>query len=359
MAGVYDPEKVLIGSGPFILESQTPDVEFRFKRNPNWFETGRPYLDGVHVAIVPDPAQQLAQFSSGHLHELQITSRDIETFRSSNPKATLFKLPTQGNPNAYFQLGDPASVFLDARIRRGISRALDRDAMGKTLFGNQYEFYVFVPLILGKWSLKVSDLDPSLAQSYNYDLGEARKLLAAAGVAGQEFKMAYVADGGVSGGTADSRGGQVEAFHSMLEAAGLKLSLVPLNSQKDYIDAGRGYRQGYYPRDTIVQGASAPYTEIDEYLFSYYHSKSTSNQEHLSDPTLDAMIDKARTLIHDEERLQASRDIQKYTADKLYIVPSVSSYAFTGLQPSVQNYTIAGTTHRLFGETYTNAWLKL
>jgi ABC-type transport system substrate-binding protein len=183
-------------------------------------------------------------------------------------------------------------------------------------------------------------------------------MLTAAGATSQDWKMAYVADGGVSGGTTDSRKSQVEAFKNMLDAAGVKTSLVPLNSQKDYIDAGKGYRQGYYSRDTIMQGASAQYTDVDEYMFSYFHSKSTSNQEHLSDPTLDAMIDKQRSILNEDERLKALRDIQKYIADKMYVVPSVSSYSYTVLQPSVRNYTICSSTNRLFGETYTNVWLN-
>jgi peptide/nickel transport system substrate-binding protein len=358
VAGAYDPESLLIGSGPFVLQSHTPDVGFKFSKNPSWFETGRPYVDGVNVAIIPDPAQQLAQFSTGHLDELQVMSNDLETATANNKSATVIKLPTQGNPNIYFQLGDPASFFLDARARRAISMSLDRDAMGKILFGGRYERYVFVPLTQGRWAMKVDALPADLAANFSYNLAEAKKLLAAAGLGGQEFKMAYVSDGGVSGGTANSRGAQVEAFHSMLEALGLKTSLVPLNSQKDYIDSGKGYRQGYYPKDTLMQGASAEYTDIDEYLFSYFHSKSTSNEDRLSDPALDAQIDKARTLLDEDERLKASLDIQKYLADKIYIVPSVSSYNFTLLQPAVHNYAVSSTTNRLFGETYSKVWLQ-
>jgi peptide/nickel transport system substrate-binding protein len=358
VAGTYDPEKTLIGSGPFILDSNQPDVAFNFRKNPNWFERGRPYIDGIRVAIVPDTSQQVAQFSTGHLDELIVMSNDIDAVKAANRNVTILKLPTQGNPNAYFQLGDPASVFLDERVRKGISMSLDRDAIGKSLFGNQYERYVFAPLNQGKWSMKVDDLEQSLAQYYSYNLAEAKRLLSASGITSQEWKMAYVADGGVSGGTTDSRRGQVEAFKNMLEAAGLKTTLVPLNSQKDYIDAGKGYRQGYYPRDTIMQGASAQYTDVDEYMFSYFHSKSTSNQEHLSDPTLDAMIDKERSVLNEDERLKALRDIQKYIAGKMYVVPSVSSFSYTVLKPSVRNYTICSSTNRLFGETYPNVWLN-
>ena len=42
VSGGYDPAKTIIGSGPFLLDSYTPDVAYNYKRNPDWFEKGRP-----------------------------------------------------------------------------------------------------------------------------------------------------------------------------------------------------------------------------------------------------------------------------------------------------------------------------
>ena len=49
----YDPAKTIIGTGPFIWDTYTPDVAFTYKKNPDWFEKGKPYVDGVKVSIVP------------------------------------------------------------------------------------------------------------------------------------------------------------------------------------------------------------------------------------------------------------------------------------------------------------------
>ena len=47
VAGGYNPEKQVIGSGPFLFENFTPDVALTYKRNPNWFGKPQPYVDGV------------------------------------------------------------------------------------------------------------------------------------------------------------------------------------------------------------------------------------------------------------------------------------------------------------------------
>ena len=112
----------------------------------------------------------------------------------------------------------------------------------------------------------------------------------------------------------------------MLNAVGVKTNIVVWDFNKDWIDAGKGGRQGYFPKDFVPIINAAPYSDADEYLFSYFHSDSTTNQEHLKDPKLDGMIDKQRTLVNPDERLKAVLDIQRYLADQMYMVPTVGSY---------------------------------
>ena len=88
VAGAYDPAKKIIGSGPFLFDSYTPDVAIVFKKNPDYFEKGQPYVDAVKATIVPDAAQRMAQFTGGHLDWLNVAStNDVPTMTQSNPKA--------------------------------------------------------------------------------------------------------------------------------------------------------------------------------------------------------------------------------------------------------------------------------
>ena len=218
--------------------------------------------------------------------------------KRGNPNANVLTVLPQATGNIYFQLGDPASVFLDDRVRRGFSLALDRSAINSAVFGNQSVDMLFVPANEGKWSLRLSQLDADTAQGYKYNPTEAKRLLQEAGVLSQSFKWAYT-------GSADvSRNPEQEAMLNMLTAVGLKTAPVQIDFVKDYLDSGKGYRQGYFAKDTVLYGQQQPFTEVDEFLFGYFHSKSTQNEEHLNDPTLDAMIDKARTLVNEDERLK-------------------------------------------------------
>jgi peptide/nickel transport system substrate-binding protein len=355
LTGAYDPAKQAIGSGPFILESFTPDVAYVYKKNAAWFEPGRPYVDSVRLAVVPDPAQQLAQFTAGNSDEFYPDVNDLASAQGRNPKATLVTSP-DGRPfPIYFQLGEPDGPFMDIRLRRAVSMAIDRDAIARSLFGGRPQTTLFVPAYMGKWAIKSEDLDPGIAQFFKYNPAEAKKLAEAAGAANlPPIKFAYVVNGGF---TSPIYVQHAETTASMMNAIGIKTVLVPHDYNKDFVGGGKGSRQGYFEKDMVVFGSTASYTEADEFLFSYFHSKSLSNGEHLKDPMLDGMIDKQRTIVNEDERLKAIKDIEKYIAEKMYVVPTVGAYRYTLVQPRVQNYDYSDSLGR-HTETFAKLWLK-
>jgi peptide/nickel transport system substrate-binding protein len=355
LAGSYDPAKVTIGSGPFTLDSATPDVAYVLKKNPNWFESGRPYVSAVNLAVVRDLQTELAQFNSGHLDEVQFGSHDLETMKKANPQATLLQQPPGSVGTAYFPLGDSSSVFLDDRVRQGLSMAIDYDSIGKAVFDGNAVRCLFVTPILGKWALTMDQLDADTSRFYQYNPSEAKKLLDAAGVTGQTFKFAFM-NSGVS--PAQSWvGPESEAVGNMFQAVGLKLERVPLDFSKDFLDSGKGYRQGYFDKDTIFFFNQQSFNEVDELVYNYFDGKSTQGGEHLKDNTLDDMISRARSIVNEQQRLQAYLDIQKYIAKKVYVLSLGGGYNYFMLQPRVANFN-ASTPHSEAVETYSKVWLR-
>ena len=153
----------MIGTGPFVFGNYTPDVELSFRRNQDWFEKDRPYLDGLHLAIIPDPAQRLAQFKAGNLDQITLASTDVDSMKSANPKADLVaSSPSQMWP-LVGSLADPSSPWNDIRVRRAFSMALDRVAIGASVLGGKYQKQAVLPLSLGKWAVKPQDLDSTLS----------------------------------------------------------------------------------------------------------------------------------------------------------------------------------------------------
>jgi peptide/nickel transport system substrate-binding protein len=361
LTGAYDPAKTFVGSGPFLLDSFQPDVGFSFKRNPEYYDKGRPYVDNVRYSIIPDAAQRQAQFTSGNLDTLgeagsTISPNDVDTLRRTNPKARFLEnSPQTGGPDClFFQMGDQSSPFQDVRLRRAVSTALDRDSLAKTMWGDKVEpggFYVGHDF--GKWALRLNDLSPDVAQYYKFDPAVTKKLLAESGNADRQFKLVYV-----TGYLAPPYDTAAQTIANMLQSAGFKISLLTVDYQKDYIGGGKGIRYGNYPPDEIIFAGISTFTEADEFVFNYYDSQGTSGISRLKDPALDDMILKARAIVNEPDRVTAYKNIQKYLADKMYTVMGFSNPTQKVMvNPRVQNYQrVFG--YGFFAETYTKLWLQ-
>jgi peptide/nickel transport system substrate-binding protein len=351
--GMYDPAKQVIGSGPFLFDSYTPDVAITYKRNPDWFEKGRPYIDGVHVAIIPDVSQQLSQFRGGNLDQIEPAANDLDSVKRDNPKADLLTGSASAMNPLVGQLGDPSGPWADQRVRRALSMLFDRSAIGASVLGGRFQAQTLLPLALGKWGVKPSDLDPTLGQVYKYDPAAAKKLLAEAGATNLAFKFVYTPNG-----YAQPYGSLGETLNSMLNAGGVKSNLVAVDYNSEYIAGGKGYRAGNFPKDTLILGAiSGGYTVIDEIMFAYYHSKSGKRFSQLNDPQVDSRIEKARSLLDAGERLKAYQDLQKYLIDKSYYITGWPwQPAWTLVNPRVRGYNHA-TSYAFFTESYAKLWL--
>ncbi|HTE85428.1 MAG TPA: ABC transporter substrate-binding protein [Dehalococcoidia bacterium] len=355
LGGGYDPAKTVIGSGPFTIDSIAPDVAYTYKRNPDWFDKPRPYIDTLKIAVIADASRQQAEFAAGHLDELIIENPfDLDAVKQQSPQATMLQCP-DGRPfPIYLQLSDPGSPFQDIRVRRAASMAIDREALSKIIYNGQGVSTLFVPASMGKWSQVVGQLDPSVAQWYKFNPSEAKKMLDAAGQSNLALQFAYISPGPFTTPPYVKMG---ETISNMWNQAGIKTNIVQQDYNKDYIDAGKGSRAGYFDKNMVIYSGIASYTEADEFLYINFHSKSTNNDEQLKDPKLDAMIDKERTIVDENERLKAVQEIEKYIADQAWLIPTQGSFRFAFLQPRVQNYSYTDTLGR-HTENYSKVWLK-
>jgi ABC-type transport system substrate-binding protein len=310
-------------------------------------------VDGIRLAIIPDTSQQLAQFTAGNLDELTLDSPfSLDAATKSNPKAVLVKA-VDGQPSPVFwQMGDPTSVFQDIRVRRALNMAIDRDTIAKVIFNGEAVAPVFIPASMGKWSLLIKDLPATIQQYYNYNPDEAKKMLDAAGVSGQQFRLVYPNTFGTP-----SYVKHCETIGSMLNAVGIKTNIEVIDYNKDYIDSGKGISQGYYPKDMLVFGGFSVYTEADEWIYSYLDSKSVNSHINIKDPALDAMIDKERATLNEADRVKAVQAIQTYVAENALYLPTVGGYYNLLIQPRVQNYQFTAEAGKAT-ETYGKLWLS-
>ncbi|ESZ37809.1 ABC transporter substrate-binding protein [Mesorhizobium sp. M0292] len=59
-----------VRTGAFVLENFQPGVSAKLKRNPNYFKTGKPYLNEVEFIFITDRAARMAALSTGEVDHL-------------------------------------------------------------------------------------------------------------------------------------------------------------------------------------------------------------------------------------------------------------------------------------------------
>ena len=124
-----------IGTGPFVLESWTKGQKLQLKRNPHYWQKGKPYLDSVTLLTVPDDNTRLVQLKGGQADIVEGTPYSSIASLKSTPgiKVNLSK----SSAVSFIVMNEKKPHFADVHVRRAISYAIDRDSIIKdVLFGH-------------------------------------------------------------------------------------------------------------------------------------------------------------------------------------------------------------------------------
>ena len=63
-----------IGTGPFKFVEFKPNESIKVTRNPDYWKSGRPYLDGIEYTIIADPSTAKLAFESGKFNVTRVSS---------------------------------------------------------------------------------------------------------------------------------------------------------------------------------------------------------------------------------------------------------------------------------------------
>ena len=162
-----------VGTGPFIFVEYERDARLVYKKNPNYWEKGKPYLDGIEYTVIADDMVQKMAFQRGDVHILAARTLIAQELKNSGmnyvsePGGTYVLIPDSKNAD---------SPFADKRVRLAVSHAIDREALSIALgFGFAKPAYQLYP---GYNETALKDLD-----KHEYDPEKSKKLLAEAGYA--------------------------------------------------------------------------------------------------------------------------------------------------------------------------------
>jgi peptide/nickel transport system substrate-binding protein len=201
------------GTGPFTFVEYVQGDHLTLRKNPNYWDKGKPYLDQLEFRIFGDPQAMVTEFDAGML-DLALQPSLVDWVRARK-EAKVQALINENSGNYLGMAFNTTQPPTDNKlVRQALQFALDRQRIADTLWQG-----VEKPLTL-LWYPTSPAFDAVKDKTYAFNLDTARALLAQAGVSNVALDFNYAAVFPDFG-----RAGQI--WQSDLDTIGVKLTIKP------------------------------------------------------------------------------------------------------------------------------------
>jgi peptide/nickel transport system substrate-binding protein len=331
-----DPLKA-VGTGPFKFVEWKQNDSLTLTKNQNYWQSGKPYLDGIVMSVITDPQAMVTRFEGGTL--------DV----AINYAVTDFlRLRDDPNYTAYtFSAGNFSCLGINCQMppwdnkqaRQALLYAVDRGRWATTI-QHGLEFPSTLP-----WPKTSPAYDDAKANAFQFDLVKAAAMLKAAGVTG-----ALTGDVIMPNSNAE-----LTTFAQVLQSdfANLGITLTPKpQDTASYLDLVNNWKyKGFW-----LGGGS--FAQLDPgTAFTKSRALSvTGNSSAFTAPVNAAAVEllgRATTEIDPAKRKQLYADLNDMLLDEVYII--AMSPTTNRLIATSKVHGIAPTLHA--AQKWWEAWL--
>lgn len=327
---IYDADGNLsnriVGTGPWQIDLPGSQKGSRWvwKRNPNYWDAPRPYVDEVHWIVLPDAAAGQGAFQTKQIDILGVAGDTLsaisaDQIKKANPAAMVAEYLPVGT-SLYLNINCSRAPLKDARVRQAMSLGLDRDDFIKTISAGR-----------GGWALSGAFPETfsqdEIKQILHSDPAQAKQLLAAAGYT-NGVDVEFIFPGTAYGQDYVST---IQLLQAQLKKVGINLNLKSMDK-----DSWTNRRKTY---DFQMTGSAKAdlVGDVDSWLYDF-HSGNKSNYSQTSDPNLDKLIDAQRQEVDATKRKDLIRQAVKLIAEQAYSLSAWSGHEFRFWQPTLKNY---------------------
>jgi peptide/nickel transport system substrate-binding protein len=317
-------QQTMIGTGPFKVESNDLSKATVYVRNPEYWETGKPYVDSIVIRHKLDRSAESAAFAARQLDVIYPADKNILN-ATKGTVPDLVSAPVVQDLGSTYIPNMKREPFGDVRVRRAMHLAIDRHAMNQAL--SQGEGVINPPGVWGLkegWIIPRNELMtvPGFRQAKDEDVAQAKQLLADAGKTSFRTSVIFPR----SYNTAPIIGQVVaESWRKI----GIQLDLQAMEDAA-YLAA---LTQGDYDIAYESNFSASPTAQWRNHLTS----TGSLNNHGVSDPDLDRVIEQQAQELEAAKRKQIWIDLQRALLEKLYIIPLVDQANYAAWQPWVHD----------------------
>ena len=306
------------GTGPFEFVEWVRDSHLVIKRNDNyWNKQGGPYLDRVRYRPIPDDTVKLQSLQSNEIDVMDyVQPRDVAAVRADK-NVVVVDVPSLA---AFaYQLNHTKPPFNVKALRQAVAAALDMEQLVKGVWLN-----VGVPS---------NGPVPPTSWAYDKSILPIKRDLAKA--------KAKLAEGGKTGGftfTVTTSNipinvQEVEVMQAQLAEAGITMKIKLVDSATQLSDGNsKNFEMISY------QWSGRPDPDGNIYQFFKTTPGTSLNWSGISNPQLDALLDKTREVSNQAERKKLYTEVVKILQDELPMIYTVHPIEPKAFSPRVMAY---------------------
>ena len=260
-----------VGTGPFKLTKWEPKGDIYLEKNDNYWESGKPYLDGMHFQNLTDPDVRLAMIRTGEtdvMHEVEPTQIALV---ENDPTIQIREFSGGQTWGFRFVIQPP---YDNVALRQALAYATDRVTFNQVFYeGRARDAYVAGTM---SWEYN-PDLKPM-----KYDVAKAKAKFAEAGYSSSSTLPLWC------------RGNNIELlrcelYQAALLESGINMELITLPSSDWWIS----FRPDYKDRNLFGMYWFNPRGDPHQSPQRVFHTNGGSNRMDYSNAEVDSLINEA------------------------------------------------------------------
>jgi peptide/nickel transport system substrate-binding protein len=354
---IYDRTNVLtnpanrapVGLGPFQFVSWETGRAITFKRNPNYWEKGKPHVDSVVFALIPDPQQRRNALARGEIDWMWLEAAQVPATQAAAKGGTFRVVEIKANApeQAVVDFNMQRDPMKKLKVRVALFEAIDRARIVQDVYqGMANKSVNAIPAQFRSLH------DPSIDYNkiYPYDPKKAGALLDEAGYPlknGKRFSIELTYPG-VPPYELVAR-----AVQSQWTAIGVNVRMAGLDGQ---IWTDKVYKQHNFDTSIIsLTGRTNPVLGVDRSFLCNQSSVPYSNPTSYCNAELDKLIAEAAAAPIDKQKALYSKYAEIVARDINEIALTNARY-FEAVSTKLKNidaqFNVAFNTHPNWQEVW-------
>jgi peptide/nickel transport system substrate-binding protein len=342
----------VVGTGAFIMKSTLEKVNGEYVRNPDYWKPGLPYLDGILTPYFSSDQLAFAAFLGGQLDATLVPGQEAK----KNATEYINSTDADWFPQDFIQTiqqNVKVKPFDDERVWKAMKLLIDHDELktgaAEVWYGRGRHGSILPPSMTA-WDFSEEEYSRMLEwrQPKDQAVREAMAMLSAAG---------YNASNPVRFAISGQNTSNQTTYAELLQAGYRRLSQNVVNPDLRLVDfATSSTIRAQRAFDMYQGGHAASISEPDTWFTQLYVTGASRNYANFSDPRLDQMVARQRTIFDVAQRRVAVKEIIQWMIENTPFTSSANHFAFSATKPTVKGWV---PEHYTQGNSYETLWLDV